>query len=100
MARFRHRDATGKLVHAAGLLQDAVVHFARRAEDHALGFRQPDAIGGAPGHVSRDGRVSSGGILQRELIFRDFSRRQRLVDLKAGRRRLFPSDGRIQGVTF
>lgn len=46
-----HRDATGELVHAAGLLQDAVVHSARRAEDHALGFRQTRTLRGAPGDI-------------------------------------------------
>lgn len=51
VSRIRHRDATRELVHAAGLLQDAVVHSARRAEDHALGFRQAHTLRGAPGDI-------------------------------------------------
>lgn len=36
VARFRYRDATGKLVHATGFLQDAIVHFACRTEDRSM----------------------------------------------------------------
>lgn len=48
VARFRHRDATRKLVHATGLLQDAIVHFAGRTEDHTLRFCQTYTIWRTP----------------------------------------------------
>lgn len=60
VAHFRHRDATGKLVHAAGLLQDAVVHLVCGAEDHALRLCQTPTIRRTPREVCSDGRVSSG----------------------------------------
>lgn len=64
VARLRHGDIAGQLVHATGLLQDAVVHLAGGAEDHALGFRQAHTIGGPPGEVCRHGRVASGRVLE------------------------------------
>lgn len=48
VARFRHRDATRKLVHATGFLQDAIVHFAGRTEDHTLRFCQTHTIRRTP----------------------------------------------------
>lgn len=83
MARLGHRDATGKLVHATRLLQDAVVHLAGGTEDHALGLRQPRAIRGAPGEICRDRRLPAGGVLQGELVAGDLPRGQRLVYLQA-----------------
>lgn len=95
MTRFRHRDATRKLVHATGFLQDAIVHLAGRAEDHALGLCETHTIRRAPGEICSDGRVASGGILQGKLVSGNLPRGQCSVDLKARRRRLFSSDGRI-----
>lgn len=51
VARFRHGNATGELVHAARFFQDAIVHFAGRTEDHALSFCQAHAIRRTPRDV-------------------------------------------------
>lgn len=59
MARFRHGDATGELVHATRFFQDAIVYFAGRTEDHALSFRQTHAIRRTPRDVCSYGRISS-----------------------------------------
>lgn len=55
VAGFRHRDATGKLVHATGFLQDAIVHFAGRTEDHTLRFCQTYTIRRTPREICSDG---------------------------------------------
>lgn len=62
VARFGQRDATRKLVHATGFLQDAIVHFACRTEDHALRFCQTDTVRRTPRDIRSYGRVSPGGI--------------------------------------
>lgn len=95
VSRFRHRDATRKLVHATGFLQDAIVHFAGRTEDHALGFCQTHTLRGAPGDICCYWRIPPGGILQGKLISWYLSRRQCLVYLKAWRRRLLPPNGGV-----
>lgn len=95
VSRIRHRDATRELVHATGFLQDAIVHSACRAEDHALGFRQTHTLRGAPGDICCHWWISPGRILQGKLVSWYFSRRQCLVYLKAWRRRLFSPNGRV-----
>lgn len=68
MARLRHRDATGELVHTTGLLQDAIVHLARGAEDHALGFGEAHTIRRTPREICGHRGVAPGRVLEGKLI--------------------------------
>lgn len=51
MPRFWDWQPRGKLVHAAGLLQNSIIDFTCRTKDHALSFYHANTVRRTPGNV-------------------------------------------------